>query len=147
MIRSFSPEDTPRVMEIWLEASRLAHGFIPMEYWLNTAPVVEDEILPRAQTRVFVREGQVLGFLSLIEKSHIGALFVDPDCQGQGIGRALVEDCKKDRDLLTLSVYQKNTGAIAFYRSQGFLPLGEDTDPATGEGELLMCWRSSPRQK
>jgi putative acetyltransferase len=147
MIRSFSSGDTSRVMEIWLEASRLAHSFIPMEYWLNTAPAVEREILPRAQTRVFVKEGQVLGFLSLIERSHIGALFVDPACQGQGIGRTLMEDCKRGRDLLTLSVYQKNTGAIAFYRSQGFVPLGEDTDPATGEGELLMCWRASPSRK
>ena len=141
MIRSYSPEDAPRVMEIWLEASRLAHSFIPMEYWQATAPAVEREILPRAETRVFTREGRVAGFLSLIEGSHIGALFVDPACQGQGIGGALLEDCKQGRELLTLSVYRKNHGAAAFYQKHGFLPLAEEVDPATGEEELLLCWR------
>lgn len=64
-IRPFAPEDTSRVMEIWLAASEGAHDFIPLEYWRSTAPLVEKEILPRADTRVFVREGRVEGFLSL----------------------------------------------------------------------------------
>ena len=143
MIRPYSPADTPRVMEIWLEASRLAHSFIPMAYWEASAPMVEAEILPRADTRVFVREGRVLGFLSPIDGDHIGALFVDPAFQGRGIGRALLEGCKEGRSLLTLSVYRKNAGALGFYRSQGFRVLREGVDPATGEGEYLMAWRPS----
>jgi putative acetyltransferase len=83
-IRSFAPEDTSRVMEIWLSASEKAHDFIPMEYWRSTAPLVEKEILPRARTRVFVREGRVEGFLSLIEGDHIGALFVARKARGRG---------------------------------------------------------------
>ncbi len=140
-IRSFAPEDTSRVMEIWLSASEKAHHFIPMEYWRSTAPLVEKEILPRARTRVFVREGRVEGFLSLIEGDHIGALFVAPESQGQGIGRALLEDCKRGKELLTLAVYRENQGAVGFYQSQGFSVLEERTDKATGQRESLMCWR------
>lgn len=142
MIVSFSAKDhTRRVMDIWLESSRVAHDFIPMEYWLSTAPLVEREILPKAQTRVFLREGQVEGFLSLIEGDHIGALFVAPECQGQGIGGALMEDCKAERKLLTLAVYKKNCRAVGFYRSRGFTILEERVQEETGEEEYLMAWR------
>lgn len=141
-IRPFAPGDAPRVMEIWLAASEKAHHFIPMEYWRSTAPLVEKEILPRADTRVFVREGRVEGFLSLIEGDHIGALFVAPECQGRGIGGALLEDAKEGRELLTLAVYRENRNAVDFYRSRGFSVLEERTDEATGRGEYLMAWRA-----
>lgn len=142
MIVPFSPvEHTGRVMEIWLEASREAHRFIPMEYWESTAPLVEREILPNAETRVWVEEGSVAGFLSLVEGDHIGALFVAPACQGRGIGKKLLEDAKKGRQLLTLAVYRENQGAERFYRREGFVPLEERVDEATGHPELLMAWR------
>lgn len=142
MILPFSGEEhTRRVMEIWLEASRTAHDFIPMAYWESTAPLVEGEILPQADTRVFVQEGRVEGFLSLIEGDHIGALFVAPRSQGRGIGSALLEDRKAEKDLLTLAVYKRNLRAVGFYRSQGFSVLEERTEEGTGEQEYLMAWR------
>ena len=53
MILPFSGEEhTRQVIEIWLEASRIAHSFVPMSYWEATAPLVEGEILPQADTRV-----------------------------------------------------------------------------------------------
>ena len=140
-IRPFVPGDTSRVMEIWLSASEKAHGFIPMDYWRATAPLVEGEILPRADTRVYVREGRVEGFLSLIQGDHIGALFVAPECQGRGIGRALLEDRQKEKTLLTLAVYRENQRAVNFYRKLGFSILEERTDEATGQREYLMAWK------
>lgn len=141
MIRGFTPKDTPRIMEIWLAASREAHSFIPITYWEATAPLVEQEILPRAQTTVFEAQGEVIGFLSLIEGDHIGALFVAPEHQGQGVGSALMEQCKAGKELLTLAVYRKNQRAVAFYQRQGFALLQEHIDEATGQLELLMAWR------
>lgn len=142
MIVAFSPKDhTGPVMKIWLDASRQAHSFIPMEHWESTAPLVENEILPRADTRVYLLDGRVAGFLSLVEGDHIGALFVAPEHQGKGIGKRLLDDCKAGRQLLTLAVYRENQGAERFYRREGFSELEERTDPATGCTELLMAWR------
>jgi len=138
----FDPkEHTKPVMRIWLESSRQAHSFIPMEYWESTAPLVEQEILPRAETKVYLLDGEAAGFLSLLEGDHIGALFVDPAHQNRGIGRELLEDCKAGRQMLTLAVYRQNRGAERFYRREGFVPLAEQTDSATGQPELLMVWR------
>ena len=141
MLRPFAPGDAPRVMEIWLSASRSAHSFIPMAYWEASVPMVEREILPRAETLVWEEAGQVLGFASVLEGDYLGALFVDPAAQGRGIGTALLEGAREGRDLLTLSVYRKNAGVVGFYLARGFRALEEGTDPATGEGELLMAWR------
>jgi len=146
-IVSFDPkEHTKQVMKIWLEASRQAHDFIPMEYWESTAPLVEREILPKAETRVCLVDGKAAGFLSLLEGDHIGALFVDPAYQNRGIGRELLEDCKAGRQRLTLAVYRQNQGAERFYRREGFVPLAEQVDPATGRPELLMVWRGRSGQ-
>lgn len=143
MIRDFVPGDTRRVMEIWLEASREAHGFIPMAYWEQTAPLVEREILPRAKTLVAEEAGEAAGFLSLIVGDHVGALFVAPAWQGRGLGGALMARCKEGRALLTLAVYRENRRAVDFYRRQGFRLLEERVDEATGRPELLMAWRRS----
>ena len=67
--------------------------------------------------------GRVLGFASVLEGDYLGALFVDPAAQGRGIGTALLEGAREGRDLLTLSVYRKNAGALGFYLARGFRTL------------------------
>ena len=58
-------------------------------------------------------------------------------------GRALLEDCKARRELLTLAVYKQNLQAVGFYQSQGFSVLEERTQEETGEREYLMVWRKA----
>lgn len=42
---------------------------------------------------------------------------------------------------LTLSVYQKNTRAIGFYKKQGFQAIKQRIDENTGEMEVYMSWK------
>lgn len=63
---------------------------------------------------------RVCGFLSALPGDTIGALFVAPDCQRQGIGSALLGHVQKTADALTLCVYVENSAARIFYEKQGF---------------------------
>ena len=72
----------------------------------------------------------------------LAAIFVSPDMQGKGIGAALLDDAKRRRDSLQLTVYRENGPSIKFYEKHGFQSLGEQLDEHTGRAELIMEFRA-----
>ncbi|MDR8015098.1 N-acetyltransferase [Ectopseudomonas guguanensis] len=139
MIRPYHPTDSDAVLDLWLRASILAHDFVPESFWREQLPAMRELYLPQAETLVLEEKGQVLGFASLHEQ-RLAALFVNPDAQGRGLGRRLLDDAKSRRDSLELGVYRANARAVAFYRAGGFVTLNETRDPHTGQPELTMRW-------
>lgn len=85
----------------------------------------------------------MLGFCSLLD-NQLAALFVDPEFQGQGLGKPLLAHAKSLRNELTLTVYKDNDNSCAFYLSQGFFVHGEQIDTLTGRPEYLMYARTKP---
>src|SRR5690606_27917944 len=128
------------IIDIWLEASRLAHDFIPYEFWLKRAGDMEAVYLPKAETYVLEIEGEVAGFVALIG-DYLAALFMRPMQQGQGYGKRLLDAVKSRREFLTLCVYAKNTRAVAFYLAAGFRTIEERLENQAGEAEIVMEWR------
>ncbi|MER9161064.1 GNAT family N-acetyltransferase [Mesorhizobium sp. M7A.F.Ca.US.010.02.1.1] len=56
----------------------------------------------------------------------LNQLYVHPDCQRRGIGQALLDEVEAsfpEARTLRVEVEEANAGAIAFYRSKGFLPV------------------------
>jgi len=127
------------VLDIWLEASVLAHDFIKREYWESKLNDIWDFYLPASETYVFEEDDAVRGFLSLFENT-VAALFVSPAFQGKGIGIQLINKAKALRETLELSVYKKNGKSFEFYQRCGFTAAGERVDERTGEEEILMRW-------
>ena len=75
--------------------------------------------------------GEIVGFVTVIDAGSPGPevedLFVDPDWQRHGIGRLLMRsaaDVARSRGRRVLTV-TGNPHAEAFYRSVGFVPIGE----------------------
>ena len=61
----------------------------------------------------------------------LNQLYVHPDCQRRGIGQALLDEIEAsfpEARTLRVEVEEANGGAIAFYRSTGFLPSGNVAD-------------------
>ena len=56
MIRSYNSQDADRVIRIWLEASILAHHFIPAMYWIGKQDDMRNIYLPASNTYVFEDE-------------------------------------------------------------------------------------------
>lgn len=122
-IRPYRAEDNVILSDIWLRASRLAHDFLPDEHLLAQQAMVASMYLPDGETHVAVKDGKPVGFIGLRD-TYVGGFFVDPEWQGQGIGRRLLAHAFETRAFLTLGVYALNGQARRFYKVIGFEEVG-----------------------
>jgi len=139
LIRSYRKTDLEEMVRIWYEASVIAHFFIPASFWALQKSAMKDKYLPLAENFIFEEEGQIAGFISLVGE-HVCALFVAPEMQGRGIGKALLEYAKTLKGRLSLKVYRENENALRFYEKCGFVAAGEEIDEYTGCAQILMEW-------
>lgn len=140
MIRSYRKTDLEEMVRIWYEASVIAHSFIPASFWALQKSEMKEKYLPLAENYVFEEKGQLAGFISLVGE-RVCALFVAPEMQGRGIGRALLEYAKTLNERLSLKAYRENYSALRFYEKCGFVAAGEDVDEHTGCVQILMEWK------
>lgn len=68
---------------------------------------------------------------------YVWACYVDPQLQGQGIGKALMAEVKayfKDKTLsfLHLDIIKENTAALGFYLAQGWVEESRRPEPLPG---------------
>lgn len=138
MVRRVKQSDIDAAADIWLEANMEAHSFVPEEYWNGHFEMVK-ELLAQAELYVWEDGAGIQGFVGL-EADYIAGLFVRSGARSGGVGKQLLDRAKAGRDRLTLRVYQKNVGAIRFYRREGFVVREESVDESTGEPEYVMLW-------
>mgnify|MGYP003158196271 FL=1 len=140
MVRKFETQDLDTVMQIWLHGNLDAHAFIPASFWKAHFEMVRD-MLPQAELYVHENEAprQIDGFIGLTG-NHIEGIFVAKAARSKGVGKALLEYAKSRKPSLTLSVYQKNQRALAFYRRKQFVVQSEGIDEDTNEAEIQMLW-------
>ena len=140
MIRKFETRDLDTVMQIWLHGNLDAHAFIAASFWTEHFEMVRD-LLPQAE--LYVHEDastrQIDGFIGLTE-NHIEGIFVAESARSKGVGKSLLEYAKSCKPCLTLSVYQKNERALAFYRREQFVVQSEGIDEDTNEADIQMLW-------
>jgi GNAT superfamily N-acetyltransferase len=81
----------------------------------------------------------------LIDGDSLRDLYVRPDWQGRGIGRALLDKAKAlNSRRLTLWTFERNANARAFYEAMGFCVIGR-TDGRNDENEpdVRYAWRGA----
>ncbi len=139
MIRKMCNSDTDVVIDIWLAASIKSHHFVAKEFWLSGVESMRDIYIPSSESYVFEQNSIVVGFYSLYENS-LAAIFVSPEFQGRGVGKELICHAKKQRQMLSLSVYTENEDAYKFYLYHGFFVDKEQIDKHTGHREYVMSW-------
>lgn len=75
-------------------------------------------------------QGALLGFAVFdADANEVDALFVDPDCGGQGIGQALMRKVLAMADPQRDVVLSASLNAVPFYQRQGFIAEGEEAYP------------------
>ena len=147
ILRPYRAADTEALAALWLAASREVHGFLGDAELRRQQVLVAEQYLPGAETWVAEGEGAEdghLGFIGLLD-DFIGGLFVAPEAQGRGVGRALVEHALARKGRLALEVYEANPAARAFYARLGFVETGRrPTDDLGKPFALIRLERAAP---
>lgn len=136
MIDVVRKDDMKDILNIWLECNIDAHSFIDKEYWIANVDKVKNELMPESENYKIIIDTQIAGFVSIVNRNYIGALYISKDFQGQGYGKQLLEFCVKKYRHLTLNVYVKNKRAVEFYKRNGFTILREMS--SNGENAYIM---------
>jgi putative acetyltransferase len=135
MIRAYTSRDTDDLLDVWYRASLVAHPFLSESFLEEERSEIGQKWLPIAETSVYEVDGRVVGFISLVG-NEVGGIFVDPACQGQGIGRALMDHARRSRAFLELDVFEANDTARRFYDSYGFQFVDRHFNDSAGQPEL-----------
>lgn len=136
-IREYSKKDLDEVMAVWESASKLAHPFLTREFLDNERSNIPNLYLPKADTWVAELKGRVIGFIALIG-NEVGGIFVEPEFQGIGVGRALMDKAQELHGDLEVEVFQANLTGRQFYLRYGFEPLSEKIHEETGNKLLRL---------
>ncbi|MBF3243993.1 GNAT family N-acetyltransferase, partial [Pseudomonas aeruginosa] len=102
-IRRYIPADRDATLAIWLEASRVGHGFLGEAELQKQKALVRDHYLDASETWLALDGDTPLGFIGLLD-AFIGGLFVAPTAHGRGIGRQLVEHAATLKGALEVEV-------------------------------------------
>jgi putative acetyltransferase len=119
MIRLYRDDDLDRLIEVWYQASLLAHPFLSERFLNRERELIAGVYLPVAETYVYEKDGVLVGFIALMG-DEVGAIFVDPALHGRGIGRALMDYARDLRTRLELDVFKENHIGRRFYARYGF---------------------------
>lgn len=146
MIRRYTANDLDDVLRTWEAASALAHPFLSSDFLEAERLNIGSVHLPNADTWVWEEDGTVVGFIALIE-NEVGAIFLDPDFHGRGIGRLLMDHARKLHGELEVEVFTANAIGRAFYDRYGFEFVEKRLHEPTGHEVMRLRLRMTrPRQ-
>ena len=101
-----------------------------------------ERVLRECEVLVVRRSGAPVGFLAL-KGDMVEHLYVHPEAQREGIGSALLDAAKDRRPSgLRLWVFERNSGARAFYARHGFAEVTHTDGSGNEEREpdVLLAW-------
>lgn len=130
-IRNFSTDDAAAVSDVVCRTLRVTNG---PDYPAEVIEEVCEEYSPenlrersqRCDLMVAEDDGRVVGCAGL-DGDWVWGVFVDPDCQGRGVGRLLmdaIERIARNRRVRMLGLHSSTTAAD-FYRRLGWRPVRE----------------------
>ena len=143
-IRQYKDTDLDAVLSSWEVATRLAHPFMTEEFIAQERKNVAEIYLPNTDTWVAQIDGEVRGFIALMG-NEVGAIFLQPEFHGQGVGKALMDKAQELHGDLEVEVFKVNVIGRKFYERYGFEHLEEKHHEPTGQQLLRLKFTADNR--
>lgn len=138
-MRRAVPDDVPAIAKVvndWIDGT----DWMPRT---DTAEVIEGYIRDAFDKReMWVVGTPVCGYASVDpQKDYLGALYTATP--GLGVGKALLDHVRENRDFLWLTTHVPNISAQRFYVREGFKVTGEEASDTPGDPIRVyrMEWR------
>lgn len=141
MIRKRKEKDTDEIMNVWNEASSLAHPFLETSFVEKVKKDMREIYIPNTETWVYEENNSVIGFISMLD-NEIGGLFVIPKYHSKGVGTQLVNFVKELHNKLEVEVFEKNTIGRAFYDKYGFTQIKQYSHTESNSEILRLHFKS-----
>ena len=141
MIRPYMTEDADALINLWRDASAVAHPFLTPGFLDQEADNMRNIYLIHAETWVAEKDGSPVGFVALInsaDDTEIGGLFVAPNCHKQGFGRLLVDHARALKGPLDVEVFERNSVGRRFYDRYGFVEIARSFHDASQQATLKL---------
>ncbi len=146
-IRPYRDDDRAATASLWMASWRstgLAVAREPAEaelYRLSYERIAR-ELAAGWVVHLAWDDGKLVGFLALKpEAGCLDQIFVLPQAQGQGIGRALLDFAKERLPSgIWLRTAAANTRACRFYERNGFTPGESERHPVLGHPTIVYRW-------
>jgi len=131
-IRLATPEDYPRIMEIWESAVKATHDFLSEKDFHYFKEVIPKDYLPNLEVYLITENGEAKGFASVAE-GNLEMLFIHDDAREKGLGKKLYQFMKEKTGLTKVDVNEQNPQAIGFYEKMGFKQTGRSEKDGSGK--------------
>ena len=146
IIREMKKEDTKQVQDVAKKSWNSTYdGIIPHNIQENFLKVAySDEMMEKRLNGSFVfvaeMENKVVGFANFTPvnnegQSELSAIYLYPNCQGKGIGTALLQKGIKELENVKeiyIDVEKENNIGKTFYKAKGFKTIKEYDDNFDG---------------
>lgn len=121
------------LITVWEKAVRSSHHFLTEDDIAFFKPLVRNQYFP-AVSLFAIRngDGSIAAFMGL-SGEMLEMLFVLPEAQGRGYGRALAEYAINQCHIYKVSVNEGNQQAYHFYLRMGYKVVGRDELDSTGK--------------
>ena len=141
---SVTPQDIPRLVEVWEDSVRATHDFVTDADIDFFRPLVRNGLTELAVACAREDDGRAVGFVA-VAQHNVDMLFIHSAWRGQGIGRRLLRHAVEVLDATTLDVNEQNPQALGFYQHMGFEVVGRSAIDGLGKPYPILHMRLAAR--
>jgi GNAT superfamily N-acetyltransferase len=143
ILTTFEPQRTDELIRMWRASFEHGVGILDPHPIAEQRQYFVDEILPKFNLRVAMKNGEIVGFVAS-DGDSIGALYIGVPEIGHGIGTSLLNWAKdRSNGKLWLFTFARNLNARRFYEKSGFEVIARGHEPIWGLDDIKYEWSAS----